>query len=602
MKIFIHINHFIIIGLFVAVSLLSASCKKDIGNPKFNAVLNDVETYVNNHPDSAKTVLMPYIKIASDVNGCNKLFGVVTEEQRARYCLLMTTAIYKTNCLTSDSLINIAADYYLDSKGHNYYKALTYLNLGFANFALNKNDKAVSNYYSALNTIHLIKHTDLDKLNFLYFSIYSNLGIIYCNQGIYNDAIIMYRQAFKYASLLKDTYRMSMQLCGIALSYTTLENYDSALFYCDQSIKMCKKQNQSVSYSMLGYNQILFVKSINLMRKGNINSAYSDLTTAYNNSLQDSNYIHTIDYENIVQTLGELFLQRGEVDSAKILFKSLIVSDNAYTRWNAYNRLYEISKINDKDFVSALKYYEEANKNEKQANDDAKAFETQQITNSYEFQKERAIIDSQNKIKMWSSTAIFLVIIIAILIAYLILNNHIQHEKEENERLKNELAIKEQNINLLVKELENLTLQFEESNKIIDKSDIELSETEKQIHVELIKSSIIYRKAKSIEQNGIEKVKCVLTEDDWNRFVKYTNLIYNHFVDNLLNAYPDLLKWDIRVCCLLKNQFSRITIAELLGLELNSLQKKEKRITKNKIKDEDTGKDLTLDDLLNQFK
>ena len=491
MKKYIHLSYLVVTGLFV-LSLLSISCKRSLDNQQFNAILNNVEPFVNNYPDSAKKILMPYFDIASNVNGCANMCGTVTEEQRARYCLLMNTAIYKTNCLESDSLINIAADYYLNSKDHKYYKALTYLNLGFANFVLNKYDKAVSNYYSALNTIHLIKHTDSDKLNFLYFSIYSNLGIIYYNQGIDNDAIIMYRQAFKYASLLKDTYRMSMQLSSIASTYYDLKQYDSTIYYCDKAQKLFQQSDKNISYYTLGYRHILFIKSLSYLARGENDSTFFNLIIANNLSSKDKNYQNDLEAESIIRTLGELFLLKNEVDSAKYYFKSLLRSEHAGVKWQANMKMYEIAKDIDHNNDSALFYYEKAINNKVQCDDEFKLFETQQIRNNYEFQKEKAVVEAKNMTHMWSAIAIFSVFIIIVLMGYLILNHHIQHEKSENEKLRNELKIKEHHINSLVNDLENMTVQFEKTISNTEIQTIALSESEKKNSrsINTVKSSL----------------------------------------------------------------------------------------------------------------
>ena len=83
-----------IILIFILLYTISAC------NSKHNSILQKAESYMETSPDSALNLLesIPFPKEPT---------------AQARYALLMTQAMYKTGIpRTSDSLINIAVDYY----------------------------------------------------------------------------------------------------------------------------------------------------------------------------------------------------------------------------------------------------------------------------------------------------------------------------------------------------------------------------------------------------------------------------------------------------------------------------------------------------------
>ena len=593
----------IIAGLLLfSVALLQVSCnKKSHGNAKFDTVLYNAEAIVNNYPDSAGIMLAPYINIIDDVNGCPD-FGAVSEEQRARYCLLLNTALYKTNSLESDSLVNIAADYYLINKENDYYKALTYLNFGFYFFTVNKYEYAVSSYYNALTISHGLKSVVPYKFNFLLFSIYANLGIIYYNENFCEDAIKMHKNAYNYASLLLDDYRMSLQLSAIARYHYDIGRLDSALYYVGEALKLYDMSEDNVSFHAVGLSEILLTKCMCYRGEGEIDSAFTSAYTAYQLFQNKELYSNSLTAGSIIIQLGELSMMKNDIASAKFYFNSLKTSQFECLRWQANMNLSIIADEIDHDDEMALHYYKEAMNNKSRCDESFNELETLREKNRYEFQNQKAIVESKHRVRILSIILVSFAIIIAILVVVIILNRRMQLNKLENEKLKNEVGIMEHQINSLVRELENRTEEFERTHNDKTSETAQTNAEMSEVFTALINSSMVYKKAKSIENDCAEKIKYMLTEEDWNDYVRYVNLVNDHFVDKIILANPDLMKWDIRVCCMIKNKFSRTVIAELLGIELKSLRQKVYRMkTKLNPNIETTDLDIRLDDILKQF-
>ena len=598
----IYLNIITALLLFV-VALSQVSCnKKSRGNAKFDTVLYNAEAIVNNYPDSGIIMLTPYINIIDDVNGCPD-FGAVSEEQRARYCLLMNTALYKTNSLESDTLVNIAANYYLsNNKENDYYKALTYLNLGFYYFAVNKYEYAVASYYNALTTSQRLKSVVPYKLNFLLFSIYANLGIIYYNEDFLEDAIKMHKNAYNYASLLLDDYRMSLQLSAIARNYYNIGQLDSALYYVSEALKLYDMSEDNVSFHAIGLSEILYTKCLCYRGKGEIESAFSSAYTAYQLFQNRDLYSNSLTAGGIIIQLGELSVMKNDIASARYYFNSLITSQFECLRWQANMNLSEIADEIDHDDEQALLYYREAMNNKNLCEESFNELGTLREKNRYEFQNQKAIVESKHRVRILSIILVSFAIIIAVLVAVMILNRRMQLNKLENEKLKNEVDLMEHQINSLVRELENRTEEFERNHNDKTSETTQTNAELNEVFTALINSSMVYKKAKSIENDCSEKIKYMLTEDDWNDYVRYVNLVNDHFVDKIISANPDLMKWDIRVCCMIKNKFSCAVIAELLGIELKSLRQKVYRMkTKLNPNIENTDLNIRLDDILKQF-
>ena len=106
-----HLLLHIILSLLVALSFTGCRDHSPVADKLLQA-----ETCMNEYPDSALTIL----KSIGQAN-------LQTDEHRARYALLYSQALDKNYIdLTSDSLINIAVDFYKDrndvrAKFHAYY-------------------------------------------------------------------------------------------------------------------------------------------------------------------------------------------------------------------------------------------------------------------------------------------------------------------------------------------------------------------------------------------------------------------------------------------------------------------------------------------------
>ena len=118
--------------ILIALVLLMVACGQPSGNAPLSAELQRAENLMYPHPDSALHILQAMTPPADELN-------------RATWALLLTQAKYKCNVKQSDSLVNIAYDYF--KKGDNVQRKslASYLKGGLLD-EKNQADKAISRY------------------------------------------------------------------------------------------------------------------------------------------------------------------------------------------------------------------------------------------------------------------------------------------------------------------------------------------------------------------------------------------------------------------------------------------------------------------------
>jgi tetratricopeptide (TPR) repeat protein len=79
----------------------------------------------------------------------------------------------------------------------------------------------------------------------------------------------------------------------------------------------------------------------------------------------------------------------------------------------------------------------------------------------------------------------------------------------------------------------------------------------------------------------------ILTEDDWQRFKKEFDGVYEGFFLKLSENYPDFSQGDLRLSALLKLKLSMSEIGNMMGISPESVKKAKKRLRKKISTDED---------------
>jgi two-component sensor histidine kinase/Tfp pilus assembly protein PilF len=166
--------------------------------------------------------------------------------------LLTVTPIFsfKNPNINPDSLFNISSSYfsigkydsanhyfkelnkYYEKTGHNSGLASVLNYLGVGHYQLGNLDSSLHYYFKALDKYHLINDTTGA------FSVLLNLGIVFKEQGNYEKAIEHLLEAIKNFELSKDSIYIATSYNTLANIFSLQRNYSSALNYHFKALRM----------------------------------------------------------------------------------------------------------------------------------------------------------------------------------------------------------------------------------------------------------------------------------------------------------------------------------------------------------------------------
>ena len=216
--------------IFFLFFILYIGCAPSI-NPLSS--FDTIEQIMSSKPDSALKLLQLMTRIPEN------------RAIKARYALLYTEALHKNLVkVTSDSLIDIALDYY--PKTNDWQRtAKTYFYKGKIYSTNNEWKKACENL---LQAEQLALKTNDQKLLGL---IYNELGEIYWYQDYIEDAFKYYQLSYKYFLNEADSLNANYILGSIAGCYLGKNKLDSAYIHYDKALKFFKEERDTKEISYL---------------------------------------------------------------------------------------------------------------------------------------------------------------------------------------------------------------------------------------------------------------------------------------------------------------------------------------------------------------
>ncbi|MBQ5454866.1 MAG: hypothetical protein IIT63_03455, partial [Prevotella sp.] len=171
-------------------------------------------------------------------------------------------------------------------------------------------------------------------------------------------------------------------------------------------------------------------------------------------------------------------------------------------------------------------------------------------------------------------------VIIALLVIVLIVRKKISDHKLEMEQFGRQVERDQNRIHELVSDMETLI----RTNDELRRNQQTLSQKELMMTQKIMARNKVMVTAQALsEQINPETLNFELGDNDWTDFVNLTDLIFDGFSQRLLQLYPKLGKWDVRICCLSKNGFSNQVISILLDTQTDSYYKRKTRIKQMKM-------------------
>ena len=251
-------SHILYIGIILLL-LGITGCRKQY--PVAEKLLH-AETVMNEHPDSAlnllKGIAQPELQ---------------TREHHARYALLYSQALDKNYIdLTSDSLINIAVDYYKD-RDDVRAKFLSYYYLGRIYTNANNLTQATLAYMEAEQLV--------DELGDDYAAglLYTQMGNIYRNYYDYPKALQSYRLSTEYFHKAEKPLHKLYGMLRQSSIYKSMNKETDSFHILYNTLIEAKETNQtSIIHSCLGD---LIMLCLNMDKQEEAVSFYNELINHY---------------------------------------------------------------------------------------------------------------------------------------------------------------------------------------------------------------------------------------------------------------------------------------------------------------------------------
>ena len=532
------------------------------------ALFRQVESVVNDHPDSAM-VLLQRIEEPERLDSA----------EWARWALLTTQARDKAYIRhTTDSVINRVADYY-QRFGDNHQKALAYYYVGRVNSDLGQLERATDAYLQASD--YSAKTDDHD----LTFRILTQMGTRFAHQGLTHEAERAYRKALEIATQVNDSGHMAYgaaylaRVCGLRKDWAQAENY-----YLE-SIAIAEK---------IGHRRVLELGTQELASiytdEGKLDEA---LTLA--KRLPEYQSIDSIKRDKSgYLVIGDIYRKMGEVDSAYLYISHAVGSDNIYTRGSAYQALCFMYQDMGRH-EEAIKYNDLYLSCRDSIKKMGSASDLYQVKEAHEAVKRQAV-----DTRRWLSVG---VVVLALLVA---LGYFYYRYRTGRKRMERQIVYLRQEEERLMDELKGINqdqdFRRKRNQEIIDRLTHDLAAVQKQLEQETAKWRTKYAKAQELAKSykkelrqyadgplaerrpfeevldQLRKEPRVLSEQERQELRLFMDAQNNSFTVRLLEANPDLKAGDLLLCCLIRLGFSGKSLATLLAINLNSVTKQKQRL------------------------
>lgn len=590
--------------------------------------LSRAESLMQQHPDSALMIL-----------DSMEVSSLSDEFQYATWCLFITQARDKNYIKhTSDSLINIALDYF-EMQNDPVRKATLLYYEGRVNHDLNNPEEATDYYLRARD---VAKNTEDYKLLYL---INSQLGTLYACRDLTNLASEAYKYAHNYSVQLKDSALISNSYSCLGRVAALDNDWPIALDYYKKAIKVAEQSGRLKALT-LAYGEITTVyRALSIL----------DSCIYYLEKAKEIEYVYNP--PSLPQTflgIGEAYYLLGQTDSACFYLEKALITTNIYTRQNIFHTLYSLYRDQEK-CKEAIVYNEQYWLCRDSIDSINNSMAVAEIEAKYNQEK---LLNINNQLEIEKGTLLNIILGILVILSLLIsVGVNYYHQKlkgkiNEVEKIKKNLdlniAFVQKNkdiINQNEAKIKSLSLQLDEKNDLqtdLDEKKMKIEELRqqndllqtqnKQLEEEIEKYKIsLQEKGKKLEAYGEvilentvlhdrEKYLCTqlmkhidildsfksdpkyIKEYQWPKIYDSIDLIYPKLIDRLRKELS-LTDGDIQICCLIKLGLTNPLIAELLGISPSSVTKRKQRLKEriNMHLDTSLGGEISIEAYLGKF-
>ena len=414
--------------------------------------------------------------------------------------------------------------------------------------------------------------------------LYDNLGAMYHKHGLFDDALAMHQQAIIDFKAIHDSTNLvaAYRNCGRVTNLK--EQFNISKQYYDTAFLIA---NNLPNHTALLNDLNLEVARDYYLPVGNYAKAIECVNKAIQGGLSDND----LDIANM--TLGVLYYYTDNYPQAKTHLQEALRSERAGLKMSVYQTLYAIA-YNEGDYPKAMEYQDLFTQYMMQSDQEHNSEAMQRIKAEYELKVQKSEMESLHRNKSLKLYLIIALSLIALLLILLMVRRKIAQNKLEMEQIRGQVERDQNRIHELVSDMETLI----RTNDELRRDRQTLSQKELLMTNQILARNKVFATAQALsEQVTSESLNFQLSDADWADFISLTDLVFDGFSQRLLQLYPKLGKWDVRICCLSKNGFSNQVISILLDTQTDSYYKRKTRIKQLKMNLPDDNR--TFEEIVN---
>lgn len=550
--------------LLICLLLYLCSC----GRRPYPQSLIVADSLASVQPDSAITLLQSLKKNISTESEATQMYYQLL-------CIKANDKAYIQH--TSDSLILPILHYYIkkNDKQHlpeaYYYAGRVYRDLGDAPQALDYFQKAIEKMQN---------NTDYKLIS----KIYSQTGTLFLYQDMYSEALKVFRKAYQYNVLAKDSMGIAFNLRDIGRTFN--RNADSALYYYQKAYHQAQKlNNQELTDIIQSEIASIYIqlKEFDLAKDALKSSA---------NILSESNQ------SAIYAITANLYYQTNNIDSASYYYRKILSCGTVYAKQASYKGLAEIA-LKRHEAQAALTYidrYLTCTDSVQKLTDTKTISRMRALYNYQSKEKENNKLRATNEEQKFLITyiAIILIIIVAFTAIYIeyskrkrlqmkVQLNKLETLKEEQylksahfiEENEKQIKILEEKIQALqeINTNQGLSLQAKKEQIISINKQIEAEQREQNLAENSLRQSPIYKFFQQAAMSNSAKI----SPEDWQALQDIIDNTYKNFTSRLYSIYT-FSEIEFRICFLIKINISVSGIALLTGRSKSAIVSARKRM------------------------
>ena len=520
--------------ILIALVLLMAACGRPSGNAPLSAELQRAEDLMYPHPDSALHILQAMTPPKDELN-------------HATWALLLTQAKYKCFVDQSDSLVNIAHDYFM--KGDDaqrkalvlYHKAVIYKEK-------NRAEESLTYFLKAAKEVE--KTNDFQ----LAYLIYSHTGRLYVHRKLYDYSTLNFEKANKYAHLSSSPDYIVDSYNNMARNNTSQGRIEKAIEYYDKAIEIGKAFNVNVET-----NHSLMEKIGIYVRQKEYKKALNIAKQLNETPLTAPGY----------QVLGHLYSKIDQIDSAYFYLDKALQTNDIYVLRTTYQVLFNLSK-KQKDYQKNAEHSVKLWKINDSINKIDRNKALIEMQEKYDQQRVRDEFTHKMRLKeqrIWTVVSISVVVLIAVALFL-----WIQIKRKNQERI-TRLAEAEERI-------ETLNHLLEEAQKEPSPDAGEDDTFFKRILLQQLGIIRMVANTPTAQNQALLRRLAEAGNDEmpaeeliaWKDLYPIIDRLYNGFYTRLTQHFGSVLTdKEVQTCCLLCAGFSTKEIAVITRQAVNTV-------------------------------